>query len=39
MSAAIQFDREFCSRAVKIEDIQVERMLAPEFVTCEIAVS
>ena len=39
MSATIQLNRQFYLGAVEIEDIRINRMLPPEFVAREIAVS
>ena len=38
MSAAIQFDRELCFYAIKIEYIEGEWMLASEFISREVSV-
>jgi hypothetical protein len=39
MSAAVELNRQLYFRAVEIEDIRINWVLPPEFVTREIAVS
>jgi hypothetical protein len=38
MPAAIQFDSELCARTIEIQNVIFERMLAAEFIACEISV-
>jgi hypothetical protein len=38
MPAAVQLDGELCARTIEIQDVTVERMLAPKFVAREIPV-
>lgn len=39
MAGTIQFDGEFQSRTIEIQDVRIDWMLSPEFVTCEISIS
>jgi hypothetical protein len=38
MTAAIQLNRQLCSRAIEVEYVSVQRVLATKLVTCEIAI-
>src|SRR5215510_6603658 len=38
MPAAVQLDGQLCARAIEIQDVIVERMLAAKFVAREISV-
>jgi hypothetical protein len=39
VSATIQFDRELCRPTVEIQDVTIEWVLPPKFVTCKVSVS
>ena len=39
MAGTVQFDCEFQSRTIEIQDVRIDWMLSPEFVTREIPVS
>lgn len=39
MARAIQFDGKFQSRTIEIEDVRIDWMLPPEFVTGEVVIS
>ena len=39
MAGTIQFDGEFQSRTIEIQDVRIDWMLSPEFVTGEIPIS
>ena len=39
MPTAVEFDRQFRSRTIEIEDVGIDRVLSPKLVTCKIAVS
>ena len=39
MARAIQFDGKFQSRTKEIEDVRIDWMLPPEFVTGEVVIS
>jgi hypothetical protein len=38
MSATIEFDRQLCARTIEIDDIRIDGMLAPEFITGKISI-
>jgi hypothetical protein len=39
MPTTIEFDRQLCSRTIEIEDVGIDRVLPPGFITGEIPVS
>jgi hypothetical protein len=38
MPATVQFDRELCGRAIEVEDVTIQRMLAAKFIAGKISV-
>jgi hypothetical protein len=39
MTAAVQLDRQLCSRTVEVEYVRIDWMLATKFVSCEIPIA